>query len=91
MVVRTKFDDGTDTLIGGDGPGKPRCEWFHGICTETPTKYIAAPTREDGTATVETFCVRHYVLNLAELLEVHGPTCEHGGIAEHIAEYGDLN
>ncbi len=90
MAVRTDTADGIDIYVGAGGPESPRCEWFYGICAETPTKHITAPSTDDGDTGVSTYCARHYVLTLARHLEVHGPTCEHGGVDQHIADYGDV-
>lgn len=92
MVVRTNIDDGSTTLAHAGGPENPRCQWFYAICTQTPTHHISGPQDDDGIASsVELYCARHYVLTLARHLEVHGPTCEHGGLAEHISDYGALH
>lgn len=88
MSVRTNIDDGTAVYTAAGGPENPRCHWFYGICSDTPTHQITGPVDEDGSAEIETFCARHYVLTIARHLEVHGPICEHGGVDEHITSNG---
>lgn len=90
MAVCTDLDDGAAVYTAAGGPESPRCHWFYGICMETPTHHITGPVPDDGAAETATYCARHYVLTLARHLEVHGPTCEHGGVEQHISTYGEF-
>lgn len=90
MAVHTNIDDGADIYQAAGGPENPRCLWFDGVCTETPTKYITFPTDAASVGQAKTYCTRHYVLTLARHLEVHDPTCEHSGINAHIGDHGDF-
>lgn len=56
------------------GIGPPStCTWVGGVCPERPT--MALRRHNYGTHHYESaLCVRHYILVLAELIEVHLPT-----------------
>ena len=85
-MIRTKDDTtaGADTAAGfGDG----RCLWDESVCVDAPTHFVTWELAEGKDA--EVFCVRHYVLTLAHLCQVHLPVCE-GDFAGHVEGHGKL-
>lgn len=77
----TDFDD------FGDGDNT-RCTWDECVCTETPTHYVVFAEHAGG-GDAQLFCARHYVLTLAQLIELHLPECS-GGLGDHVLRYGSL-
>jgi hypothetical protein len=85
-MIRTQ-----DETIAGSGAvasfGNGRCLWDKSVCVDTPTHFVALELA-DGTD-AEVFCVRHYVLALAHLCQVHLPICE-GDFSGHVVNHGEL-
>jgi hypothetical protein len=81
------MNDTTDGVLVGSGPGDGRCLWDETVCTDTPTHFVTFE-EADG-ASADLFCVRHYVLTLARLCQIHLPECA-GGFAGHVARHGEL-
>lgn len=79
---------GGPDLLENNGP-KPRCMWDETVCTEIPTHHITHPAVDEDEAVARTFCIRHYVLTLAEHVEVHTTQCN-GTVENHFAAYGPL-
>lgn len=85
-MVLTKNDTGTGT--GTDaGFNAGRCLWSDSVCVDAPTHYISHETADGTEAAV--YCLRHYVLTLASLCELHLPSCE-GDFPGHVAGHGEL-
>ncbi len=79
-----------DTPVGAGveaGIGAGRCMWGESVCVDTPTHFVTQE-HADG-VDAEVFCVRHYVLTLAHLCQVHLPDCA-GGFAGHVTSHGEL-
>lgn len=78
------------------GGPNPRCQWNEDVCSETPEYYIVEPgsVGDDGDSVAEadaaTYCLRHYVLKLAWMLEVHLSACA-ASAADHIKRFGALS
>ena len=53
----------------------------------SPTHFVTMETHCGADA--EMYCVRHYVLTLARLCQVHLPSCE-GGFTGHVSGHGKL-
>lgn len=85
-MVLTEKDTGTGTGTGA-GFGAGRCLWPESVCVDPPTHYISHETA-DGTE-AEVYCLRHYVLSLASLCEMHLPGCD-GDFPGHVAGHGSL-
>lgn len=81
------MNDTADGILVGSGPGDGRCLWDESVCTDTPTHFVTFT--ETGGATADVFCVRHYVLALARLCQLHLPDCA-GGFAGHVTSRGEL-
>lgn len=64
-----------------------RCLWPESVCVDPPTHFVSQELADGRDA--EVFCLRHYVLTLARLCEVHLPLCE-GGFAGHVDSHGEL-
>lgn len=73
-----KLDDGDST----------RCTWNECVCTESPTHYVVFAEHAGG-GDAQLFCARHYVLTLAQLIELHLPECS-GSFSDHVLRYGAL-
>lgn len=90
MIFDEKLDHGTD-LPEIDDPGKGRnlrCSWPASVCTETVEyriEYLPLPDQQTGD--FFTYCPRHYVLSLAQLLENHDTFCDIP-ISQHLKSYG---
>ena len=86
-IIRADVPTGFDDLTWSDS-GRPNCQWSEGVCTESPTHYLTwrGPS-EEGTVAVH--CVRHHVLTLAELLELHLRECG-ASLDEHLAAWGEI-
>lgn len=69
------------------GFGNGRCLWDRSVCVDSPTHFVTY-VAEDG-ASAEVFCIRHYVLTLAHLCQVHLPSCG-GDFTGHVASHGEL-
>lgn len=78
-------DTGFDEFDDGDST---RCTWNECVCTETPTHYVVFAEHAGG-GDAQLFCARHYVLTLAQLIELHLPECS-GGLGDHVLRYGSL-
>lgn len=76
--------NGTDL---GAGFSAGRCLWDESVCTDTPTHFVTFS--EAGGVTADVFCVRHYVLALARLCQLHLPDCT-GDFAGHVTSRGVL-
>ncbi len=97
QTVNTPVLDDTDTGFPGidaegEGWGNLRCQWHDGVCTETveyQLEYVPDRRQEaDGEkGEIVFFCPRHYVLDLAGWLELHGDSCGHPPI-HHFASFG---
>ena len=85
-MTRT-MNDTTDGVIVGGGFNAGRCLWDESVCTDTPTHFVTFD-QADGAA-AEVFCVRHYVLSLARLCQLHLPDCP-GDFAGHVSSHGEL-
>lgn len=73
-MVRTKNDEaGVDTGTFSD-PGSGRCLWDETVCVDTPIHFVAFSEHYGDTA--EVFCLRHYVLTLTRLCQIHLPGAE---------------
>jgi uncharacterized protein YPO0396 len=81
------MNDTTDGILVAGGPGAGRCLWDESVCTDTPTHFVTFE-EADG-ASADMFCVRHYVLTLARLCQIHLPDCA-GDFAGHVAAHGEL-
>lgn len=77
-------DAGTGTTTG---PGNIRCLWDDAVCVDPPTHFINHEGVEGTFA--EVFCVRHYVLTLARMCQLHLPDCP-GPFDGHVAAHGEL-
>lgn len=75
---------GGEFPFDADGAPNPRCQWDTSVCAQSPTHYVAW-----GHASVNTYCVRHYVLVLAQLLELHLLFCP-GTVHDHLRKYGPI-
>lgn len=86
-MIRTKDDttSGIGTITGGPGAG--RCLWDESVCVDTPTHFVTQ-LQSEGTE-AEVFCVRHYVITLARMCQLHLPDCE-GPFEGHVADHGEL-
>lgn len=85
-MTRT-MDDTTAGTGTAAGFGAGRCLWDDSVCTDPPTHYVTL-RQSEGTA-AELYCVRHYVLTLARLCQLHLPGCE-GPLDAHVAGHGEL-
>lgn len=85
-MIKTVDDviTGTGTTTG---PGNSRCMWDDAVCVDLPTHFINHQ-QDEGTS-AELFCVRHYVLTLARLCQLHLPDCP-GPFDGHVAGHGEL-
>lgn len=81
------MNDTSDGVLVGGGFDAGRCLWDESVCIDTPTHFVTFD-QADG-ATAEVYCVRHYVLTLAHLCQVHLPECA-GNFASHVAQRGEL-
>lgn len=83
-MIRTKDDTTDDTgLAAGFGSG--RCAWDRSVCVDKPTHFVTSDGVEGRSADV--YCLRHYVLSLALLCELHLPDCA-GDFPGHITRHG---
>lgn len=85
-MTRTQDDTIVGAGIGADF-GNGRCMWDKSVCVDAPTRFVTLDLAAGKDA--EVFCVRHYVLTLAHLCQVHLPVCE-GDFAGHVIDHGDL-
>lgn len=81
------LNETTDGTALGAGFNAGRCLWDESVCTDTPTHFVTFT--ETGGATSDVFCVRHYVLALARLCQLHLPDCP-GDFAGHVTSHGEL-
>lgn len=65
------MSDTTDGILVAGGAGAGRCLWDETVCTDTPTHFVTFEEADGASADV--FCVRHYVLTLARLCQIHLP------------------
>ncbi|GAB3847811.1 hypothetical protein [Nesterenkonia populi] len=72
-----------------EGAPNPRCQWYYGVCTDAATHHITRPAVGDEEPEANTYCQRHWVLQMARDLEVHMPTCT-GTVDSHYAGYGPI-
>ena len=83
MTTRTRSRDDSHLAIDSDADsGGVSCAWFESVCTMPVTYRIV-----QGEAAY--YCARHYVLTLAELVEVHLPGCP-GSAHDHVSAYGPI-
>lgn len=80
-------DDTTSGTVTGAGFSAGRCLWDDTVCVDPPTHFITERHAEGTHAQV--FCVRHYVLTLAHICQVHMATCD-GPFSGHVADHGEL-
>lgn len=85
-MIGTKDDTTAGTGTAADF-GSLRCLWPESVCVDPPTHFVAHELADERDA--EVFCVRHYVLTLARICEVHLPLCE-GDFAGHVDSHGEL-
>ncbi|MCQ2001467.1 hypothetical protein [Arthrobacter zhaoxinii] len=85
-MIGTKDDTTAGTGTAADF-GSLRCLWPESVCVDPPTHFVAQELADGRDA--EVFCVRHYVLTLARICEVHLPLCE-GDFAGHVDSHGEL-
>lgn len=85
-MTRTKDDTTTGTGLGA-GFGAGRCAWDRSVCVDKPTHFVASDSTDGVSADV--YCLRHYVLALAILCELHLPGCE-GDFPRHVTGHGKL-
>ena len=87
------FDDIVGGLDDGDGGGNPRCAWDESVCQETVTHQITWGFYETATAEptrhAQTFCPRHYAVELARFAEFHAPQCT-VSIGDHLLDFGQV-
>lgn len=89
MPTRSELThDGIDVFDGFDGDRPRGCSWERSVCTETPTHQVTYPGTDRPEA--HPFCARHYVLELAYLVEVHMPTCSNP-LSDHVTSYGRID
>lgn len=79
----------------GEGFGNLRCSWTDSVCNETVEYRIEhIPSidqqKEGEPGEIEFFCPRHYVLELARMLEIHGDSCGHPPMS-HLKSYGPID
>ncbi|CEA09685.1 hypothetical protein BN1051_03057 [Arthrobacter saudimassiliensis] len=85
-MILTRDDTISDTgLDAGFGAG--RCVWDESVCVDKPTHFVTSNVV--GGAAAEVYCLRHYVLTLAGLCELHLPNCE-GDFSGHVLSHGEL-
>lgn len=75
------------------GGGQPRCQWDEAICTETPTHKILWADGEPGeerTVVPNTYCRRHYALELVQRAAYHEPLCA-VALRDHFAGFGPID
>lgn len=85
-MIRTSNDTIDDIGLAA-GFGYTRCLWDKSVCVDSPTHFVTLELA--GGADAEVFCIRHYVLTLAHLCQVHLEVCE-GGFNGHVADHGEL-
>ena len=102
-ALRVVTDHGdVDINLGSDGGPSPRCMWDEFVCARSPERFVVfseAPKAQDDAGdqdgddaadrVTELFCTRHYVLTLAQLLELHLPHCA-GDVADHVTAFGKV-
>lgn len=66
----------------------PSCEWNESVCLHASENMIIYTGSTDKNE-VLTYCARHYVLTLAELLEVHLPGCNNP-VTDHVRSFGSI-
>ncbi len=96
VKVIEKVDDSTGfpPYQGDPGEGgRPRCQWDESICTEMPTHKILwadqAPSKERRVSP-DTYCRRHYALELVQRAGNHEPKCA-VGLHYHFAGFGPID
>lgn len=78
--MSTKTYDDVFLLAGGERVGG-NCQWHESVCTDPAVGYLVYP--DDS----EVFCLRHYTLSLAQLVEAHVPFCPLS-LSEHLIRFG---
>lgn len=81
------------TLTSDSGGGAPRgCAWDETVCTERPDFRIVLGSQGAPPEQAEAllFCARHYVTELARLVEVHLPGCSQPANA-HVLAFGSIS
>ncbi|MGO3255737.1 hypothetical protein ACTXI4_08970 [Glutamicibacter ardleyensis] len=90
---RKGFDDIIGVFEESDGPGNHRCLWDKSVCTESVTHQITFGLvrlgEEDG-AVAQTYCARHYAIELAHFVEFHSSRCP-VTIDKHLRDFGALD
>ncbi|MDO5720139.1 MAG: hypothetical protein Q4P05_05330 [Actinomycetaceae bacterium] len=66
-----------------------RCMFSDTLCVMPATHALVLPEADMGVAEYR-YCVRHYVLILAEFLDIHVPVCSNP-IVEHYLAFGEIN
>lgn len=87
MSPTTKIGDSDAGIDLGAGRGNSRCLWDESVCVDKPTHFVTFAQAHGAEA--EVFCVRHYVLTLAKLCQVHLPECD-GGFRGHVLHRGAI-
>ena len=85
-MIRTKDDTTSDIGTVADF-GSVRCLWDESVCVDAPTHFVSLELADGRDA--EVFCLRHYVLTLARMCEIHLPQCE-GDFGGHVSGHGEL-
>lgn len=82
-----KADYDVPTHDNSDG-GDSVCMFPDGLCVMPATHALVLPSDELGVIEYR-YCARHYVLILAEFLDVHVPTCP-SPIVDHYVAFGEI-
>ncbi|MDO4664666.1 MAG: hypothetical protein Q4A71_00410 [Actinomycetaceae bacterium] len=85
-MQQTKRWDDIEELLGSSGGGG-HCDWQGGYCSGDVTHTILYVTSEGPSPA--TYCVRHYTLELANLIETHLPCCR-DPLSAHICGWGPI-
>lgn len=88
MALETKTDHEHVIGLQFEAGEAPSCEWHKDVCLEASEHKIIYLLPK-GEEEVLTFCARHYVLALADFLEVHLPGCVDPGMG-HLRSFGSI-
>lgn len=84
------LDDGIIVGVEQEGGWSGRrCTWPDSVCSELPTHYVRHPSVRPDELTIRFLCERHFVLTLAELVEVHLPQCD-AAASDHVEGFGTI-
>lgn len=70
------------------GDGNACCLWDDSVCVDKPSHFISRKDIDGADAQV--FCIRHYVLFLAHLCQIHLRKCP-GDFDGHVEADGPMN